>query len=338
MIDQPNDNGNSGWAVAWRLPERLLLGEAALTFAGDSVASDSGTSWLSDMLAYAGFLGVNAKHLVIGGGAVGRYAIVGAVRNSDTPGESGTGIMGVAGYVVNDRTMGDAWAHYSEVQHEAGANWSAGHEFSIKNKGANLTDTPYHDAGGAFGAWLAAFGNPVYGGEAANPSNTAVAIVNNGQTWNKGIVVKADALTGCDGVTGTATVLEVAKGHRIEQKTPADTGGGYIHFDVASGSGRLGLKFSDNAVCIVGANGYPVFTAYHDNGAVNSVVYRDAVSGQAPRMLAYGSDADIDLSLEPKGNGRVKFGARVAHADAAITGYVEIKDAGGTVRKLAVIS
>ena len=34
----------------------------------------------------------------------------------------------------------------------------------------------------------------------------------------------------------------------------------------------------------------------------------------------------------------VKFGARTASGDAAITGYIEIKDSGGTVRKLAVIS
>lgn len=57
-----------------------------------------------------------------------------------------------------------------------------------------------------------------------------------------------------------------------------------------------------------------------------------------PVVRVDGIAADYDLRLQGKGNGRVSFGAHVGAADAAITGYIEIKDAGGTVRKLAVIS
>jgi hypothetical protein len=42
--------------------------------------------------------------------------------------------------------------------------------------------------------------------------------------------------------------------------------------------------------------------------------------------------------LEPKGTGVVQFGTHTGTADTAISGYIEIKDAGGTTRKLAIIT
>jgi hypothetical protein len=50
-----------------------------------------------------------------------------------------------------------------------------------------------------------------------------------------------------------------------------------------------------------------------------------------------GGATNADIRLTPKGTGNVRFGTRTASADAAITGYIEIKDSGGTVRRLAVI-
>jgi hypothetical protein len=58
----------------------------------------------------------------------------------------------------------------------------------------------------------------------------------------------------------------------------------------------------------------------------------------SPVLSALGSDTNIDLTLTPKGTGNVRFGTLTASADAPITGYITIKDSGGTVRKLAVIA
>ena len=49
-------------------------------------------------------------------------------------------------------------------------------------------------------------------------------------------------------------------------------------------------------------------------------------------------EANIDLALTPKGTGRVRYGTHAAIGLELVTGYIEIKDAGGTVRKLAVVS
>lgn len=60
--------------------------------------------------------------------------------------------------------------------------------------------------------------------------------------------------------------------------------------------------------------------------------------GSLPTIRAEGENTDLDLKLQGKGGGLVRFGTRTATADAPVTGYIEIKDALGQVRKLAVIS
>ena len=57
----------------------------------------------------------------------------------------------------------------------------------------------------------------------------------------------------------------------------------------------------------------------------------------AVNLFAASGAANGDIRLIPKGTGLVRFGTRTASADAPITGYIEIKDSGGTTRRLAVI-
>jgi hypothetical protein len=45
-----------------------------------------------------------------------------------------------------------------------------------------------------------------------------------------------------------------------------------------------------------------------------------------------------DIRFTPKGTGNVRFGTYTANMALTIQGYIEIKDSGGTVRKLAVIA
>ena len=63
-----------------------------------------------------------------------------------------------------------------------------------------------------------------------------------------------------------------------------------------------------------------------------------AGAGSAPAISAQGSDTNINFTIQPKGTGRVQFGTHTATTDTAISGYIEILDAGGTLRKLAVIT
>lgn len=78
------------------------------------------------------------------------------------------------------------------------------------------------------------------------------------------------------------------------------------------------------------------FRVINTASAVNHIEATGAAAGAAPRFEAIGSDTNIDLALTPKGTGRVRYGTFTGAADAASTGYIEIVDAGGTVRRLMV--
>jgi hypothetical protein len=64
-----------------------------------------------------------------------------------------------------------------------------------------------------------------------------------------------------------------------------------------------------------------------------------AAAGSAPTLSvgSLSSDTNVDLALTPKGTGNVRFGTYTGTA-LSIAGYIEIKDSGGTVRKLAVVA
>ncbi len=53
--------------------------------------------------------------------------------------------------------------------------------------------------------------------------------------------------------------------------------------------------------------------------------------------LGTGGD-NLDIVLTPAGTGAVRYGTHSALAAETVTGYITIKDAGGTTRKLAVVS
>jgi hypothetical protein len=72
--------------------------------------------------------------------------------------------------------------------------------------------------------------------------------------------------------------------------------------------------------------------------AVNFFQMYGSGSGSGPVFASIGSDTNIDLNLTPKGTGKVRFGTHTGTADTAVSGYIEIKDSSGTIRKLAVIT
>jgi hypothetical protein len=70
--------------------------------------------------------------------------------------------------------------------------------------------------------------------------------------------------------------------------------------------------------------------------AVNYLQVTGAATGASPVLLAQGSDTNIDIIFTPKGTtGNVRFGTYTGTI-LTPTGYVEIKDSGGTVRRLLV--
>jgi hypothetical protein len=78
------------------------------------------------------------------------------------------------------------------------------------------------------------------------------------------------------------------------------------------------------------------------NPADSCVNYVSLAGGIAttgvPSVTATGSDTNVDLLIGGKGSGVVRVGTHSAIAAETVTGYITIKDAGGTSRKIAVVS
>jgi len=67
----------------------------------------------------------------------------------------------------------------------------------------------------------------------------------------------------------------------------------------------------------------------------NYLQVASALTSNAPILSSQGSDTDIDLTLTPKGAGAVRFGTYTGTI-LSPTGYITIKDSGGTSRRLLV--
>jgi hypothetical protein len=82
----------------------------------------------------------------------------------------------------------------------------------------------------------------------------------------------------------------------------------------------------------------PQFTISHTNSTANYWQATGGAAGSAPVLSVIGSDTNIDLALTPKGTGLVRFGTYTASMALTVQGFIEVKDSGGTIRKLAVIA
>jgi hypothetical protein len=68
--------------------------------------------------------------------------------------------------------------------------------------------------------------------------------------------------------------------------------------------------------------------------SVNYLAVTPAVTTGSPALGAVGSDTNIDLLLQGKGTGLVRFGTHTGGADTTSNGYITVRDAAGNTRKL----
>jgi len=321
----------------WRMRDRVFVGNA--TGMGPNRQNTNDT-WVPDSASGANWAPRDSQFVVMHDR--GGLAVTGMSRTSDSDG-IGTppAAIGVAGFVINDSSASQSgWALYADVQHEGATRLSFGLEVAGKNKSSDYVPTSYGLNYGVHGLWLAGGGDATYGGAPTNPSTSAISIIPNASTWNAGIVFGASALTGTDGVTGTANAIEMAKGHIVRWRGPSGINGATIMSDVATSGKQVGVLFNDDAVVFTGNEGTPIGRVIRGASGTpaNYVQLSSNASGNGPRVQAVGTDTNVDLRLVPQGTGVVSFGTLTAIGAETITGYITIKDSGGTLRKLAVVS
>jgi len=110
---------------------------------------------------------------------------------------------------------------------------------------------------------------------------------------------------------------------------------------IASSVGALRVDASDtSSIFFNNSNGLQFEVKGTIANTVNRIQASGNSSGNAPFLVAEGSASTIDLGIFPKGAGSyVQLGAGFfTQADSPTTGYIQVKDNNGVVRKLAVIA
>jgi hypothetical protein len=147
--------------------------------------------------------------------------------------------------------------------------------------------------------------------------------------------------------TLSATTVNIAAsaanaGLTLLRDTGTATRSSRIFFDSSSGITAIynnanSILFNTSAT-IGSSSGSNQFLVSHTASAVDYVqVTGGTTATKIVTISAQGSDTDVDLALTPKGTGRVRFGTYTAVV-TAVAGYIEVKDSGGTLRKLAVLT
>jgi hypothetical protein len=324
----------------WRFADRVFIGNAASQTTGNKFPVPyAGTFLTTQMNAF--WMERGATTLSVSD--YGEFGGLFAARSSDKSksGYYGDATIGVAGVATNDDTSGTTqlvWAGYFEANRDAGADTSYGIELAIKNKGSDIVNYPNlkFPGGSTIGIWLAGGGDASYYGAPANPSTCAILIGRNSSTWNKGIVFTSDGITGTDGVTGVGTAIAMARGHVIGWYNNTNSECANIFSTADDVTKRVGIQFANDVVYFTNAGSFGLEIDF-SSGADNYMQFSSESTSNSPVIVSKGLDTNIDLRFQAKGNGHIRFGAYTG-TPGAITGYIEIKDFNGTIRKLAVIS
>jgi hypothetical protein len=132
-------------------------------------------------------------------------------------------------------------------------------------------------------------------------------------------------------------VSHTASAVNYVQVTGAATTGRPV-IQVAGSDTNIGITYTAKGTGIHAfgnGNGTQLVLQAGSTSSVNRIEITPTVTGSAPILSAGGTDTNIDLALTPKGTGVVQFGTYTAGV-LTPTGYVTIKDSGGTTRRLLV--
>ncbi len=208
-----HSNPGSSATVLNKISDRLLVGQAAAL----NDTSTTPPDWLGSTTNWA-YLASEPQLLSIS--TNGTTGITGASRSSDST-AGGVAIastsIGIAGACLNDLVgAGNCWGAYFEARRTANTTGPTyGFEADVTNSKVDFIPQPYtlisgvnsstYDGVFACGAGL----TPPY------PCAAAIAISNNSQTWNKGIVFANAGLTPGQGAGGNGVAIEMASGQTV---------------------------------------------------------------------------------------------------------------------------
>lgn len=150
-----------------------------------------------------------------------------------------------------------------------------------------------------------------------------------------GIVFGARSVDGCDGVNGVAEVMSFAKGHYLRWYATGGVATSLFYSTATTLAGSILMEMAEGQLSVSNCStGGRLMEVMNSTTYVNFLRVLPAATGGPVALVAQGTDANVDLQLTPKGTGLARFGTFTGTGDVVCNGYITIKDAGGTTRKL----
>jgi hypothetical protein len=198
-----------------------------------------------------------------------------------------------------------------------------GESFRVRDAGGTVTDYIF--------AVSSTFSRPVIGSTTVSGSGSS------------GLGITSFGTSAIQLYTGNTAreqlrVTDTASAVNFVQVTGAATGANPVISVQGSDAARgLEIRTRGNGVDLAFANGSGQwgFFVTPVNATANQLNAVSSAAGSAPALHARGTDTNIDLALTPKGTGNVRFGTFTGTV-LTPTGFIEIRDAGGTIRRLLV--
>lgn len=309
-----------------RINDRLLVGAAVVNDAAKPAIS---IDWLTTLINWPVF---NATAAITS--AFGTIALtVGSQTVDLDPVVAGTTetTIGVAAFAIanNPGTFPDdyfaAYGYYAEARVYPGTVSNAfGAELEAINLSgtANGSPTPYRElfTGSAQALRLGSGGGQ---GLSPDPAISALAIIDNGSTFNAGIVFAKGSLTGADGTTGFGTAVAMATGHMLSWYCDDGVDGARTMFVtslITDEDYKVSIQAQDGGLLFLQPNDEVGFSVSTQPDVANSITVIPGASATAASVEAAGAGSNPNLALRARAGGRFEWGCTTQASAAAGSG------------------
>ena len=324
-------------AVIQRMNDRLMVGGATLN---DCAYPNVYQDWLTTFQIAAGLSNgsiASAQSAVLNSGSTSETAGGGLVTGIQSLNFASAGTNAIASghYAVNNNATlaTDAWALYAEAHKTTAASGSVyACELDTRTLAATTNPTPFQQGSVvgiqiASGCGLSAVGQ--------FDASAAIQIQDNPKSFKVGINFGSSSIVGTDGTTGTGTAIAMAKGHLIAWYNSSQQVVGSIFSTCANTANATTINFTDSGLQIGSSTAAAISYFTAPASSVNWLQFTSSATGNPPLIAAAGTDTNVDLLLATQGAGVLRYGTYTAGV-VAQTGYITIKDSGGTTRRLLV--
>jgi hypothetical protein len=185
--------------------------------------------------------------------------IAASVRSSDRLHGPNTANIGIAAFNKSDSSdpnAGITWAFYGTSRKVPNSTNTIGMELSMGCVGQGATDVNPYQTGGnnsAVGLWMSSGSEAFEAGLDVHPASSALNVVSNGSTWDKGLVFGINALT-ANATTGDMIAIQLGAKQEIQWVYDNVIGhrSGFIRSD-GTAAGGTGIVFTTTAFNVVNA-------------------------------------------------------------------------------------